>query len=63
MPFKIAACAAGAHELGKMIFPKPSDGKGTVAAIWASQGKSAAKIRKISKNLTSNIGNPSDHFP
>jgi hypothetical protein len=34
-----------------------------VAAIWASQGKSAAKIRKISKNLTSNIGNPAGHFP
>ncbi len=61
MPFKSPGWAAGAHELGKLIFPRPSD-DGAATAILASQGDSAAKIDKISKNLTGNIGNPTCCF-
>lgn len=62
MPFRSPGWAGGAHELGKLIFPRPSEDGAAAAPIWALQEESAAKIDKISKNLTGNIGNPTCYF-
>jgi hypothetical protein len=58
MPFKSAGWAAGEHELGKMILPRPSETVGGTEAGMARQGERVAKTIKISKNLRDNIGNP-----
>lgn len=58
MPFKKAGCAVGEHELGKLIFPRPSENDGVAAICQARQGESEIKATKISKNLRGNIYTP-----